>query len=98
MKEVDQSSITNVLADPKVRDTIMKSIKEIGDCQIRIAGERSFISEEIKALSEKYKIAPKHLRKLAKTYFKNNLNELISEDEEFQILAETLLGDAESTG
>lgn len=70
---------------------VLGVLKEISNAMTRIEGERDFIKEAIKAASDEHQIDKKHLRKLAKTYHKQNFSQEVAESEEFQQLYETIV-------
>lgn len=71
---------------------VLGVLKELSGSMTRAEAERDFQKEAIKDASEKYEIDKKKLRRLAKTYHKQNLNEEQGENDEFFQLAETILG------
>lgn len=79
--------------DPESRKAIKKVLDELSGCMTRIEGERDYISETIKKLSEDYQLNKKVLRRMAKTYHKQNFSSEIAENEEFEIMYEQVTGE-----
>lgn len=75
------------------QDKILKVIKEISNSMTRAESERDFQKEAIKAASEEHQIPKKQLRKLAKTYHKQNYTEEKQGAEEFSDLYESIVGE-----
>lgn len=83
----------NLPQDPEQRKAIRKVLDELSNCMTRIEGERDYISETIKKLSEEYEINKKVLRRMAKTYHKQNFSKEIAENEEFETMYEQVTGE-----
>ena len=79
--------------DPEQRKAIRKVLDEVSGCLTRIESERDYISETIKKLSEEYQINKKVLRRMAKTYHKQNFSTEIAENEEFETMYEQITGE-----
>lgn len=79
--------------DPDKRKAIKKVLDELSGSMSRIEGERDYISETIKKLSEEYDINKKVLRRMAKTYHKQNFSREIAENEEFETMYEQVTGE-----
>jgi hypothetical protein len=79
--------------NPTERAAIKSSMKEISDVMTMIEAKRQFISDEIKALSEKYKLPAKFLRKMASAYHRQTFQKEKQEMEDFEILYESIIGD-----
>ena len=73
------------------REKIMKSIEAISDSMTRIEGEKNWIKEEIAAVSEATKIPKKFLNKLARTYHKQNFDNVMKEVEDFEALYDVIV-------
>lgn len=70
------------------KETLMRCMKNCSDSLVRISSERDFMKEEIKAVSEKLKIDKALINKMVKVYHKQNFDEEVKINEEFQILYE----------
>lgn len=79
--------------DPEQRKAIRKVLDEVSGCLTRIESERDYISETIKKLSEEYQINKKVLRRMAKTYHKQNFSAEIAENEQFETMYEQITGE-----
>ena len=79
-------------SNPEDRAAIKSSLEEISNVMTMIEAKRDFIREEIKALSEKYKIPAKLLRKMAYAYHRQNFHEEKQSLDLFEELYETIIG------
>ena len=75
------------------RKAIYDCMWEVQGSKTRIEAERDLIKDAIKELSKKFNIPVKQLNRLAKVVHKSSLGEEVQQDEEFQTLAEAVLGD-----
>lgn len=73
------------------REKIMKSIEAISDSLTRIEGEKNWIKEEIAAVSESTNVPKKFLNKLARTYHKQNFDNVMQEVEDFEALYDVIV-------
>lgn len=78
-------------SNPKDRDKLKGMIAEITNCMLRIDGEREQMKEIITDAAEKFEIDKKLVRKIATTMYKANYADLQAENEEFELLYETLV-------
>jgi hypothetical protein len=81
----------SVLSNPTDKKAIRDALREISQSLTRVEGERDYIKESIKAVSEKYLIPKKTLRRMAKVYHNQNYNKEQEEFEEFETLYETIV-------
>lgn len=65
------------------RKKFMGNVKEMSDSMYRMEAERDLIREIVKAASDEFKIPKKTINKIAKTYHKQNLTQVIAEQDEF---------------
>lgn len=79
--------------DPEHRKAIRKTLDELSASMTRIEGERDYITETIKKLSEEYQLNKKVLRRMAKTYHRQNFSSEIAENEEFETMYEQVTGE-----
>lgn len=68
----------------KVLDACAKDMQVIED-------RKTTIRESVKELSEEHTITVSHLNKMLKTMFKQNYQEVVTTDSEFQLLYETVI-------
>ena len=80
-----------MLSNPEDRKKLMNGIKEISNCFTRIEGERELIKEVIADLAENFDLTKPVLRKIARTYHKQNFNEETAQFEEFTELYEQVV-------
>lgn len=79
--------------DPAARKAIKKCMEEISASMTRTEGERDFIKEAITNICEEYELNKKTIRKLARTYHKQNFSREVAEHEEFETMYEQLTGE-----
>ena len=72
--------------DPIILKKLKDCIQEMSDSMTRIASERDFIKEAIKANSEELQIDKKVIRSLAKVYFKDEMRKKIGETDDLAAL------------
>lgn len=65
--------------DPAVLEALKGGISEIGNSMTRIAGERTYIKESIKAIAEKTNVDKKVIRSMAKIHFKDEMKKKLEE-------------------
>lgn len=84
----------NIISNPVEIKELQGVLQEISDALTRMDGEKSLIKEiKITALeNHKDKITAKQLNKLSKTFHKNNYSQEVQDNEEFQLLFETITG------
>jgi len=69
---------------------IMGVVREISGSKTRIEGERDYIKEAVKELSEKHQIPKKLLNKFISDYHKSKFAESIGTNDEYQALVASL--------
>ena len=86
--------MTNVIipSSPEDQKEIYFAIKEISNSKLRVESENEYIKETINSIVEKYDLPKKLVNKIAKVYHKQQLSEVVSEAEDFEILYDTLFG------
>ena len=73
-------------SSPEDKNKVNNSIKEISNSLTRIEAERSLINEILADLQDEFELPKKYMRRLAKVYHKQNLNEVKTETEELEDL------------
>jgi hypothetical protein len=66
-------------------------MKELSDVMTMQEAQRDTLKEIINSVHEELKIPKKIIRKMAKTYHKKNYNEVVAEQEEFELLYEGIV-------
>lgn len=78
--------------NPADQKTILDAIKEADSSMIRMAAERDLIKNIIDDLHEKFPdLDKKYIRKMMRTYHKQNFTEVETESEEFSNLYTTIV-------
>lgn len=83
---------TNPLEIEKLNKIVEACVQDM--TSIKMAQER--MRETVKETSEEHQITVKHLNKMIKTKFNEDYDSVIQDDEMFQLLYETVLGDDNS--
>ena len=78
-------------SNPKEREDLKSVIGEITQAMYRIDSEREAVKEIVNAASKKYEIDKKLIRKLATTMYNSNYADVQAENEEFQLLYESII-------
>lgn len=94
MSDATQVQQVIVPSNPEDRKKIKQSMQVISDEMLKMEGMRSFIGEEIKAISEKYDLPARYVRKMANAYHKQNFKKEQAEMGEFEALYIQVIGDA----
>ena len=74
------------------KKALTKVIQDCSDSLIRMEAEREFIKEAIVGANDKYGVDKKHLRKVINIFYKQNLNEVKTENTEVEDLYDELYG------
>lgn len=75
-----------MLSSPADRKVLHDAIQELSNSMTRVEAERDFMKEAIVDVAKKLNLDKKHVRKLARIYHKNNLNEVKQEQEDVEAL------------
>lgn len=78
-------------SNPKDRQRLKMAIGEITNCLLRIDSEREAMKEIIGDANKKYGVDKKMIRKIATTMYKHNYADVTAENEEFELLYESLV-------
>ncbi len=78
-------------SNPRDRQKLKMAIGEITNCLLRIDSEREAMKEIISAASSQYGVDKKMIRKIATTMYKHNYSDVQAENEEFELLYESLV-------
>jgi hypothetical protein len=87
---VQQLSV-NALSNPADREKLLKVIRECSDSLTRVAAERDFIKEAISDISKQLELPKPVVRKMIKVYFKQNFDEEVAVQDQFETLYETVV-------
>jgi len=72
---------TNVIipSSPEDRAKVQSALKEISAAMTRMEAEREYINESLKMLEDNFELPKKYMRKVARVYHKQNINEVKNE-------------------
>jgi len=72
---------TNVIipSSPEDRAKVQSALKEISAAMTRAEAERDYINESLKMLEDEFELPKKYMRKVARVYHKQNINEVKNE-------------------
>lgn len=73
------------------KDRLLKAIKEMSNSLARAEGEREYVSEATKKISDDVKLSKKLVSKLVKTFHKQNFEEEVAINNEFEDLYNSLV-------
>ena len=85
---IQNSIIQNDAAKKQVND----ALNNASDSLARIEGERELIKEIINKLNEDFSIEKKNIRKMIRTFHKQNFEQEVEEHNDFQSIYETITG------
>ena len=77
-------------SNPEDQKKIRGALQEIADAMTRITAERELIKDIKDSLKEDFELPPKFITKMAKTYFSQNFDAVVTEADDFQTLYETI--------
>lgn len=80
-----------VPSNPNDRQKLKTMLTEMTHCLARMDGERDAKKEIAAAIKEQFALTPKLINKLAATMYKRNYSDLQQENEDFELLYETLV-------
>jgi hypothetical protein len=80
----------NQLSEPD-RDKLFKIIKECSDSMTRMDAEKDYVREAITDTSKSMQLPKKLVAKLVKVYHKQNFDEEVAVQEQFETLYETIV-------
>lgn len=87
---VQQLSV-NQLSNEEDRKKLLNVLKECSNSLTRIAGERDLIKESVSDVSETLQLPKKLVNKMVKIYHKQNYDEEVATNEQFELLYETIV-------
>jgi len=83
--------LSTIFSNPADRKTIRDALHEISAALTRIEGERDYIKETVKDITDKYPAVSKRVfRKMIKVYHAQTFTQEVEEHEEFENLYETI--------
>jgi hypothetical protein len=87
---IQQVSV-NQISNPADREKLLKVIREVSDSMARAQGEQEYIREAIADISKELQLPKKIVTKMAKVYFKQNYDEEVAVQDQFETLYETIV-------
>ena len=81
----------NEISNPADREKLLKVIREVSDSKARAQGEKEYIREAIADISKQLQLPKKIVAKMAKVYFKQNYDEEVAVQDQFETLYETIV-------
>lgn len=86
-----QQLAVNILSNEKDRTDLFKVIKECSDSMTRMEGEKDFIKEAIKDVSDKFEIPKRLVNRMVKVYHKQSFDEEVASHGQFETLYESVV-------
>ena len=87
---IQQMSV-NEISNPADRENLLKVIREVSDSMARSQSEKDYIREAIADISKQLQLPKKIVAKMAKVYFKQNYDEEVAVQDQFETLYETIV-------
>jgi len=87
---IQQVSV-NQISNPADREKLLKVIREVSDAMARSQGEKEYIREAIADISKQLQLPKTIVAKMAKVYFKQNYDEEVAVQDQFETLYETIV-------
>ena len=84
---IQQTSV-NEISNPADREKLLKVIREVSDSMARSQSEKDYIREAIADISKQLQLPKKIVAKMAKVYFKQNYDEEVAVQDQFETLYE----------
>lgn len=75
----------------KELETLKKGVKELSDVYTMQEAQRETVKSIIDEIYEELKLPKKLIRKIAKTYHKQNYAEVVAENQEFELFVEGIV-------
>lgn len=82
VKQID----VNALSNPADREKLFKVIKECSASLTRAEGEKDFVKESVTNISKELQLPKKLVKKLMVVYHKQNFDEEVAQQEQFEAL------------
>jgi hypothetical protein len=87
---IQQVSV-NQISNPADREKLLKVIRDCSDAMARAQGEKEFIREAVTDISKQLQLPKKVVAKMVKVYFKQNYDEEVAVQDQFETLYETVV-------
>lgn len=87
---VQQIGITQ-LSNPADREKLFKVIRNCSDALTRAKAEKDYVREAMKDISKELDIPKKIVSKMVKVHFKQNFDEEVTTNEQFEALYQTVI-------
>jgi hypothetical protein len=87
---IQQVSV-NQISNPADREKLLKVIRDCSDSMARAQGEKEFIREAVTDISKQLQLPKKVVAKMVKVYFKQNYDEEVAVQDQFETLYETVV-------
>lgn len=75
----------------KELETLKKGVKELSDVYTMQEAQRETVKSIIDELYEELKLPKKLIRKISKTFHKQNFSEVVAENQEFELFVEGIV-------
>lgn len=96
-QEEDSGISLSLPRSPADRQKLKTMISEATYCLQRVDDEKAAIKDIIDVINEDFQLSKKHVRRLINTLYKQNYNDRLAEEEEFEYLYEGLFATAKVT-
>jgi len=79
------------LSNPADREKLSKVIRSCSDSLTRAKAEKDYVNEAVKDISKELNLPKKIVAKMVKVYFKQNFDEEVVTNEQFEALYQTVV-------
>lgn len=86
----------SIVVNSEERKAMKAMIVEMTHCLGRIEAEKEQMKDIASAAEDKFEIKKKFMNKMARTMFKHNYKDVRQESEHFELLYESIVGEAET--
>lgn len=73
------------------KERLLKAVKEMSNSLARMEGEREYVNEATKKISDDVKLSKKIVGQLVKVYHKQNFEEVVAIHDEFEDLYKSIV-------
>jgi hypothetical protein len=81
----------NQITSQADKEKLMRVLRTCSESLVRISAERDLIRDEVKAICDQLQLPKRVVNRLVKTFHKQNFDEEVSVNEQFQTLYETVV-------
>jgi len=88
---MNQPIAVNILSNEEDRKKLYKVVRECSDSMTRVQGEKDFLKEAVTDICEELKLPKRIVNRLIKVYHKQNFDEEVAVQDQFETLYEMVV-------